>query len=870
VSDDRRILGLLQALREAWGALSGPWQGWNEPDLRRFWAAMDALLPLGLAATDRQGISACVEALSYACQYCVSTGDLEEGERVLGLLKMRLADLGDRSASATYGPTVAKLEAELVALRASGVALTDFVEAFFDTAGRLLGVVADISRTPESAAMMLQRVAELPVDQVQDWLTILVNLAGRIVDHRFRAGDRGEVLEWLDFVEPYIPRCEPEQALRLAVDWSTHYRATALDGGNERLAEGVRSRFADMIGAIPAPPSMDASAWTAQKASVRDQHERSDAAFVQSIYRASSQEELNSLLAGTSDDKVPPHLRPFLERLFTSKNSQHDEWSGPTNSDLYNNVFRLAQVYRSLEAARWGEAGELLARLLNDGVETDGDLIWTAPYLLARCVIATSPDRARVRPVATALLKQAIRALERQKLEVAEKAPGALSPVGRGPTDDAYEMLRDLLLAQGRVGEAIRVETLRVEQACRLPNGAGDASLRALAAERLPAFPAERLHWEEWQRSAAQIRPGEGSRWLALMAAQPLELDLAREAGFGRQRPAAGELTLGFLVAGDEIQILARNHRGIEHLRRVRIPATEFNRELMAFQMVIRNVRDDEEVAASAARLGALLFNPLTDLLRQEAPRRLLIEPTGTISHVPFNALRVAGAWLAEQYEIVLPGGWQTSANDDARSDSLVSVCVSQAGREDVLPWVEKDRAEIKAFAEATRMQLRAIPDEEVRRYAVLDLLSSPPRMLHFSCHFDANVVDMAKAAFRLAEGERLTVEDLSRCSLRGVELALLLGCETASRPPAALDSAIVGVDAALLRLGVRSVVSTQWPVDDHASHLFLKALLAALQEPGMSKAAAVRRAQLAVMRSDTGMFRHPVHWAAFTLVGQG
>jgi len=87
------VIGLLQALREAWGALSGPWQGWNEPDLRRFWAAMDALLPLGLAATDRQGIGACVEALSYACQYCVSTGDLEEGERVLGLLAGHLCGL---------------------------------------------------------------------------------------------------------------------------------------------------------------------------------------------------------------------------------------------------------------------------------------------------------------------------------------------------------------------------------------------------------------------------------------------------------------------------------------------------------------------------------------------------------------------------------------------------------------------------------------------------------------------------------------------------------------------------------------------------------------------------------------------------------
>jgi CHAT domain-containing protein len=186
------------------------------------------------------------------------------------------------------------------------------------------------------------------------------------------------------------------------------------------------------------------------------------------------------------------------------------------------------------------------------------------------------------------------------------------------------------------------------------------------------------------------------------------------------------------------------------------------------------------------------------------------------------------------------------------------------------LRWVEKDVEEIKAFAEATGMQLRTIPGAAARRGTVLDLLARPPRLLHLSCHFKPDIVDMANSAFLLADGERLTVEALSHCPLHGCDLALLLGCETASRPPAAPDSAIVGVDAALLRLGVRSVVSSQWPVDDHASHLFLAALLAALREPGMSKAAAVRQAQMAVLNCGFAPFRHPAHWAAFVLSGQG
>jgi hypothetical protein len=859
MSGDQRIPGLLHALREAFVA----------HDSRGASEAIDALFPLTLNASDQQGIAASLETLDFACQLCLIVGNPDRGEAFLSAFKARVAEIGDKALSDGYRPMFAMLEADLAALRASGVARGDMVDVFFMDVKNPLGVDDHASRGPEAAGRLLRQVADLPADRGRDELTRLVSLTDRIAEVRFRAGNRGEVLAWLDAVEPFIPLCEPEAALRFAVGWSSMYRTTALHGESERLADEVAARFEEMIGAIPPPSDADPTAWAAYKGSIIEDHKRFaalDRAMVLGI-----EEELapaaRAALASASASRLPPMQRQLFEQLAAGERPRPDRLMHPERHDPGYNMFQLIQVQVQLQAGQPSKAGDLLAALLAAGAERDADLAWSVPLLLTHCLFAVAADRPGLLPAATSLLKEAVRQLERRKLEAAANAPGALYSAESGPAADAYERLRDLLLHQGRIGEAVRVETLRIEQACRLPSAA-DQALRDLSAERLPAFPAERDHWSACCRSAAQLRPGEGGRWLAQMVARPPELHLARDEGSGGQLPAEGELSLGFVAAGEEILTVARSWRGGERRLRHRIAASAFNGALLRLQMAIR--QEDEEVAAPAEALGAMLFGPLIDLLRQEAPRRLLIEPAGVIIHVPFSALRVGGVWLAEQYEILLPGGWQTPANDDAACDSLVSICVPQSGREAVLRWVEKDSEEIRAFAETTGMPLRTIPGAAARLDAVLDLLARPPRLLHLSCHFKTDIVDMANSAFLLAEGERLTVEALSRCPLRGCDLALLLGCETASRPPAAPDTMIVGVDAALLRLGVRSVVSSQWPVDDHASHLFLSALLAALRQPGMNKAAAVRQAQMAVLHCGFAPFRHPAHWAAFVLAGQG
>ncbi|MFN6250509.1 MAG: CHAT domain-containing protein [Acetobacteraceae bacterium] len=859
MTDGRRISRLLQALRDAFAAR----------DSRRAREAINALLPLTLGETDQHSISAGLETLAYACQLSLVVGDPDAGERYLGAFKRRLSAIGDRALSDGHRQMLAMFEADIAALRANGVARGDCAGIFFATASQLLGVAAGKSRAPDAAESLLRQVTRLPAGQAREGLTCLVSLTDRIVENRFRAGNRGEVLAWLDAVEPFIPLCDPQEAVRFAVGWSSMYRNTALHGESERLADEVAARFEDMIDAIPPPPDADPTDWATHKGSMIESDRlfgALDRAMVLGI-KGEIAPAARAILSSVLAEQLPSEERQRLEQLAACEPPQPDSSVRLLPGDLGYNMSLLMQALAQLHAGQPSKAGDLLAALLAAGAERDADLAWNVPLLLAHCLLAVASDRPGLLPAATSLLKEAVRQLERQKLEVAEYAPGALQPTAVGPAADAYTMLVDMLLAQDRISEAVRVEILRVERACRLPSAA-DQTLRDIAAERLPAFPAERDHWSECHRSAALLRPGDGGCWLAQIVARPPQLHFAQEGGLGGQRPAEGELYLGFVAAKDEILTVARSWRCEERRLRHRIAATTFNKALLRLQMAIR--QEDEQFMAPAEALGAMLFGPLLDLLQQEAPRRLLIEPAGVIMNVPFSALRVGGAWLAEQYEIVLPNGWQTSANDDARSDSLVSICVPHSGREAALRWVEKDVEEINTFAEATGMQLRTVPGAAARRGTVLDLLARPPRLLHLSCHFKPDIVDMANSAFLLADGERLTVEALSRCPLRGVDLALLLGCETASRQPAAPDSAIVGVDAALLRLGVRSVVSSQWPVDDHASHLFLAALLAALREPGMSKAAAVRQAQMAVLNCGFAPFRHPAHWAAFVLSGQG
>lgn len=138
----------------------------------------------------------------------------------------------------------------------------------------------------------------------------------------------------------------------------------------------------------------------------------------------------------------------------------------------------------------------------------------------------------------------------------------------------------------------------------------------------------------------------------------------------------------------------------------------------------------------------------------------------------------------------------------------------------------------------------------------------------------------------RIADGV-LTAEELSWLDLSEVEMVVLSACETALGSVFRGEGSF-GLERAFLLAGARSVVDSLWKVDDATTAALMKRFYELLWGKRLSKLAALREAQLYVLRggvsaasspnsttlkqsTDVRAARgkgEPYYWAAFTMAG--
>jgi CHAT domain-containing protein len=114
-----------------------------------------------------------------------------------------------------------------------------------------------------------------------------------------------------------------------------------------------------------------------------------------------------------------------------------------------------------------------------------------------------------------------------------------------------------------------------------------------------------------------------------------------------------------------------------------------------------------------------------------------------------------------------------------------------------------------------------------------------------------------------------LTAEEVASLNLRGVEWAVLSGCDTGAGEVRAGEG-VMGLRRAFQVAGARTVIMSLWPVEDQTTGEWMRILYQGRLTKRLSTADAVRQASLAVLRQRRarGLSAHPFHWAAFVATG--
>jgi CHAT domain-containing protein len=144
-------------------------------------------------------------------------------------------------------------------------------------------------------------------------------------------------------------------------------------------------------------------------------------------------------------------------------------------------------------------------------------------------------------------------------------------------------------------------------------------------------------------------------------------------------------------------------------------------------------------------------------------------------------------------------------------------------------------------------------------------LQSQQPAIVHVASHgqFESDV----RKTFILTFDDKLTMDRLDqfvgffRSRDEPLELLTLSACQTAAGD----DRAALGLAGVAIKAGARSALATLWYINDQASSDLVAEFYRQLQDPAVSRALALQRAQLKLLNDPR--YRHPGYWSPFLLI---
>jgi CHAT domain-containing protein len=263
-----------------------------------------------------------------------------------------------------------------------------------------------------------------------------------------------------------------------------------------------------------------------------------------------------------------------------------------------------------------------------------------------------------------------------------------------------------------------------------------------------------------------------------------------------------------------------------------------------------------------AQELYAAVFKPIEALV-PKGTSTILWSLDGNLRYLPMGALHDGKQYLVERYNHVV-----FTRPDRERFLRAVSprwIGLGLGSSEGHTVEVLGDKISFDALPGVTE-ELRALfrqkdspnglldgevlPDAKFTRTAMLSALKQKRPLVHISSHFSFRPGDEARSFLLLGDGTAMTLEEMKQHLdlFAGVELLTLSACNTAAQQ-AGNGREIDGFAELAQRLGAGSVMATLWPVADNSTPWLMREFCESRQGgEGLSKAEAIRRAQLALL----------------------
>lgn len=282
--------------------------------------------------------------------------------------------------------------------------------------------------------------------------------------------------------------------------------------------------------------------------------------------------------------------------------------------------------------------------------------------------------------------------------------------------------------------------------------------------------------------------------------------------------------------------------------------------------------------------------------------RHLIFVPDRAINYIPISALFDGEQYVIQRYAVsTILAASKTDTRDTLQPQqaSILGLGLSEArGTFSALPNVETELAMIlktKANEPGIFPGLKFL-NQMFNRDALENNLKGH-RILHIATHGEFKATNPRDSYFLLGTGTPYSIPDIQTLrQLQNVHLVVLSACETALGGADSLGLEMAGMSSFFMGNSTdkaKAVLASLWKVNDASTSLLMQQFYQNLATGKMTKAAALRQAQLSLMqgkvtaknataRTDIPVglesgtrspsaqtdFSHPYYWAPFILIG--
>ena len=316
------------------------------------------------------------------------------------------------------------------------------------------------------------------------------------------------------------------------------------------------------------------------------------------------------------------------------------------------------------------------------------------------------------------------------------------------------------------------------------------------------------------------------------------------------------------ILLPDRTELLVSFPSGLKRFT-VPVGAAALTQAVRAFRHNLEK-RTTRDYLTQGRQLYDWLIRPLEQDLAAVSVNTLVFVPDGPLRTIPMAALHDGEKFLIDKYAVATTPGLNLTDPRPLKRESIKLLSGGLTESVQGFPALPNVASELQAIRKLYGGDLLLDRDFTVSKVEK-ELQEGQFTIVHIASHgnFDSDVAN----TFILTFDDKLTMDRLDqyvglfKFRDKPLELLTLSACETAAGD----DRAALGLAGIAIKAGARSALATLWFINDEAASALIAEFYRQLQDPSVSKAVALQRAQLKLLEHP--VYQHPAYWSPFLLL---